>query len=524
MASRSERGGAQRAAGVAALRRTWRERLRGFEEIMREVWSQTMGKLGIILVVVLVATSIYALVAIPGNFVELWTHNVKYWETNPPLAEPVWVKYFGVPVAPHVVKEFSRPTATGIGVFNFTPPGGAPILAVGYLQNYTMKYRLLSDAFPKGIIVKYEKVIPGNVSGVPVQVTPFILVTRPDGVTVLINSPTPSSLKDVEARGVERFDTNTIVSQFTHLFPNLTTAKAQGLNIKLVFGEYRDGTLKPLKGTYTIKLVLLYTAPGVSPRDIAAAVEAGQLGVQRVKVIVQGSAYGLMGTDDKGRDLYMGLLYGFPVALLIGFFAAVSSVIIGLIAGVVSGYYGGWIDEVIQRTVDVIGNIPLLPILVIIGVAMQAMDVSPWIRLFAIIGAIIVFGWGGLAIIVRSMTLSIKAEPYIDAAKAIGASNMRIIFKHIIPQIIPYAMATLVFSVPGAILVEAGLSVLGIHHGLPTWGSILSDAEAYVRSGGSYGIWWWILPPGILIGITSLAFVLLGLALETIVEPRLRRR
>jgi peptide/nickel transport system permease protein len=518
------RGAPARESRAVTLRRTWRERLRGTEEVLREVWSQTMGKLGIILIVWLVITAVYALIAVPPNFVELWTHNVKYWETNPPLAEPTWVKYFGVPTAPHVIKLFSQPSASGIGVFNFTPPGGAPILTVGYMQNYTFTYRLTEKAFPKGIIAEYVKVVPGNVSGSPVLVTPYILVTRPDGVTVLVNSPQPVTLKDLAARGVERYDTNTIVSQFTYLFPNLSKAKAQGLNIKLVFGTYSNGELKPLRGTYTITLVLIYTAPGVSPRQIADAVESGQLGVQKLKVIVQGSAYGLMGTDDKGRDLYLGLLYGFPVALLIGFFAAVSSVIIGLIAGVVSGYYGGWVDEAIQRTVDVIGNIPLLPILVIIGVAMQAMDVSPWIRLFAIIGAIIVFGWGGLAIIVRSMTLSIKAEPYIDAAKAIGASNMRIIFHHIIPQIVPYAMATLVFSVPGAILIEAGLSVLGIHHGLPTWGSILSDAEGYVRSGGSYGIWWWILPPGILIGLTSLAFVLLGLALETIVEPRLRRR
>ena len=119
------------------------------------------------------------------------------------------------------------------------------------------------------------------------------------------------------------------------------------------------------------------------------------------------------------------------------------------------------------------------------------------------------------------MTLSIKAEPYVEAAKAIGASNTRIIFRHIIPQIIPYAMASLVFSVPSAIITEAGLSVLGIKHGLPTWGRILADAQANREI--AYKMWWWILPPGFMLAITSLAFVLLGLAIETIVEPRLRR-
>ncbi|MEM0377912.1 MAG: ABC transporter permease subunit, partial [Thermosphaera sp.] len=116
------------------------------------------------------------------------------------------------------------------------------------------------------------------------------------------------------------------------------------------------------------------------------------------------------------------------------------------------------------------------------------------------------------------MTLSIKEEPYIDAAKALGASNSRIIFKHIFPQVAMYASASLVASVPGAILSEAGLSVLGIRHGWPTWGAILSRA----RDTGRYDIWWWILPPGIMLSLTSLAFILLGLAVEKIVEPRLR--
>jgi len=116
------------------------------------------------------------------------------------------------------------------------------------------------------------------------------------------------------------------------------------------------------------------------------------------------------------------------------------------------------------------------------------------------------------------MTLSIKEEPYIEAAKALGASNTRIIFRHIFPQVLMYAAAVLVFNVPGAILTEAGLSVLGLRHGWPTWGSLLASARAENR----FDVWWWILPPGIMISLTSLTFVLLGLAIERIVEPRLR--
>ena len=191
-----------------------------------------------------------------------------------------------------------------------------------------------------------------------------------------------------------------------------------------------------------------------------------------------------------------------------------------MVAGVVSGFYGGFVDEFIQRFVDVLGNIPLLPILVLVAAAIQDIIFDPWRRLLVIITFLIIFSWGSLAIIVRSMTLSIKSEIYVEAAKAVGASNFRIIFRHIMPQIIPYAMASLVFSVPNAILIEAGISVLGIWHGLPTWGRMLAEARESLR----YDVWWWIFPPGMLIALTSLAFVMLGMAIETVVEPRLRRR
>ncbi|MCD6084156.1 MAG: ABC transporter permease, partial [Desulfurococcales archaeon] len=183
--------------------------------------------------------------------------------------------------------------------------------------------------------------------------------------------------------------------------------------------------------------------------------------------------------------------------------------------GAVSAYFGGLVDEFLQRVIDVLGNVPLLPILILL------VDITPVdLRLPVIMIVLIVFGWGGLAIVVRSMTLSIKEEPYVEAARAIGAGSARIIFKHIIPQILPYAAATLVFSVPNAILTEAGLSVLGLEHGWPTWGKVLASARMSAR----YDIWWWILPPGILLAVTSLTFVLLGMAIETIVEPRLRTR
>jgi peptide/nickel transport system permease protein len=266
-----------------------------------------------------------------------------------------------------------------------------------------------------------------------------------------------------------------------------------------------------LQGDYRVNVTITYYGVKNPPRALSA----------KIGIIVKGGCYGILGTADKGVDIATVVLYGTPIALAIGFATAVASVFIGVIAGIVSGYYGGFIDEAIQRTVDVLGNIPLLPILIIVGSVAQRTFTGEAKSLYIIltyIGILIIFGWGGTAITVRAMTLSIKEEPYIEAAKALGASNTRIIFKHILPQVLIYAAAVLVFNVPGAIITEAGLSVLGLRHGWPTWGSVLSSARAENR----FDVWWWILPPGLMLSLTSLTFVLLGLAIERIVEPRLR--
>ncbi|BEP17735.1 ABC transporter permease [Pyrofollis japonicus] len=492
------------------------ERFREAREILDEVWRSLMGKTGLILIVFLVIVSIYALVSMPPNIVKLW-NDPKAWEDNPSVVPPTWVSYFGTPVAPHVAKVL-KPSQQGV-YSSAMIENAVPV--AGFVQVFSLDYRLDAKAFPQDIIAKIVDASANPVGGVQPIVTVYMIVKRPDGLVVMVNSPAPQPLKDIIAAGVIRLDPAQTAASLAAAF-NISLTEAQAQPIRLLFGKLVGNRVEPLLGTYKIDLILMYG--GVDPHSMEQAVKQGTSGIQSVKMIVKGSAYGLMGTDYVGHDLWLGLLFGFPAALAVGFFGAVTAALIGMIMGVISGYYGGWVDELIQRTVDVLGNIPLLPILVLIGVIVQEWNISPWARLFIIIGVLVLVSWGGLTIIVRSMVLSIKSEPYIEAAKAVGASNTRIMFRHIVPQILPYVFANLVFSVPAAILTEAGLSILGIRHGLPTWGAILSDAEAYVRSGGSYAVWWWILPPGILIGITSVAFVFLGLALETVVEPRLRRR
>ncbi|NPA99616.1 MAG: ABC transporter permease [Crenarchaeota archaeon] len=507
---------------------------------LKEVWSYGTGKIGLIMLVILVSVAISAIIVLPPNFPDEW-NNPKYWSENPTLVPPDWVKYLGVPVAEQYVNII--PGDNYALNFNTTQYYSIPIFS------YIADYRLSVKVFPQGILIKInglkllDRYIAYNITQGQRYVAPMIIVTvkRPDGIVLVLYKGTPSITyignTTTTTSGIPYIyekspfvilPTNIINYQavqeeFMKLYGvNTTIVSGLGANTlklsQVVFGKpvLQGGnvTYVPLTGTYELRvsIVLLPDYP------VKLAIPP----THSIKVIVKGTAFGLMGTDSQGRDLALGLYYGFPVALSIGLIVAFIDTVIGVIAGAVSGYYGGLVDEFIQRLVDIMGNIPLLPILIIIGeIARQIYMNNPFMVVWIILLTIIIFTWGGLAIVIRSMTLSIKGEQYVEAAKCLGASNKRIIFLHIIPQVIPYAVASMVFSVPSAILTVAGLAVLGIIKNFPSWGTILAAARS---SNAPITAWWWIIPPGLLIAITSLTFVLIGMALERIVEPRLRTR
>jgi peptide/nickel transport system permease protein len=208
-------------------------------------------------------------------------------------------------------------------------------------------------------------------------------------------------------------------------------------------------------------------------------------------------------------------LFGFPVSLLIGVVTAVLTTGIGSAVGMASGYVGGKLDEAVQRVCDILNNIPLLPLLIFFTFILKP---SIWI----IVLILVVFGWSGLAIVVRSIVLQARTAQFVEAAESLGVSRGRILTRHIMPQIAPFLISQMVFSTPSAILAEASLSFLGLGDpSLPSWGQMLEYA---FRSGGvNLGLWWWILPPGLLIVFTAFTFVLISLGLEPVVSPRLRR-
>jgi peptide/nickel transport system permease protein len=241
-----------------------------------------------------------------------------------------------------------------------------------------------------------------------------------------------------------------------------------------------------------------------------------QLTLEKGEFTILGQVHGVLGTDNVGADVFCDLVYGARISLEIGLLAAVVGTVIGILVGVASGYVGGLVDEFSMRVVDILMCLPLLPLLLALVYLFGK-------NIFYIVLFIGIFGWQGLARVIRSQTLSLREMAYIETAKASGASGFYIISKHIVPNVLPVAFASLVLAVPSAILFEAALSFLGFGDPrVPTWGKMLQ--YSYGFGGFTRLAWWWILPPGLAIISLCLAFVFMGYALDEIVNPRLRRR
>ena len=228
-----------------------------------------------------------------------------------------------------------------------------------------------------------------------------------------------------------------------------------------------------------------------------------------------GNCFGLLGSDGSGRDIFTQLMYGARISLIIGLLSALFSTVIGLLVGLTAGYIGKFVDQILMRFTDLLLVIPDTPLYIVL---MAVLSPSIW-TLILLISAI---GWTGFARVVRAQTLSVRERPFIEAAKAVGASKSRVIIRHIMPNVMSLVYVTLALSVPYAILSEAWLSWLGLYDPyIMTWGRMLHDVQG---TAWGYKMWWWTLPPGLCIAAISVSFVLLGHALDEILNPKLRKR
>jgi peptide/nickel transport system permease protein len=255
-------------------------------------------------------------------------------------------------------------------------------------------------------------------------------------------------------------------------------------------------------------VALAVFAPVIAPYDPYERVQ-----VTPDDILTPPDAAHPLGRDDAGKDVFSQLVYGARVSLTVGFTASFMSMIIGTAVGVTAGYFGGRIGNLLMRIVDFLMVIPDLPLMLVI---IAVMGRGLW-NIILVIGLL---GWTYTARLVRSQVLSVKERQFILRARALGASSRRIIWRHILPQVLPLIIAQAVLDISVAILAESSLAFLGL--GDPTlisWGMMLNFAFERALSRQA---WWFLLPPGFAIVWVSLSLVLIGNRLEEIVNPRLR--
>ncbi len=229
-----------------------------------------------------------------------------------------------------------------------------------------------------------------------------------------------------------------------------------------------------------------------------------------------------LGTDKNGMDMLTRLMYGGRVSLYIGFIVVIIESLIGVVLGGISGYCGGWVDNLIMRIVDIFYCIPSMPIIIILGAAMDAMRVDPQIRMIYLMLILGFLGWPGIARLVRGQILSLREQEFMIAAEATGIRASRRIFRHLIPNVIPQLIVTMTMSLGSTIITEATLSFLGLGVKFPfaSWGNIINDVNDTFVLTNYWFIW---IPAGVCLLATVLAFNLVGDGLRDAFDPKMKR-
>ena len=448
--------------------------------IISEMFHTKSGKIGIAMLLALVALSVSVLASTPIDTLQEW-NDPSVWFERPKSAMPAWVNIFSPNerIPEHVILR---------GVAADSVRYDSIYAAV---QNFVIEYNY--DGFPNDIIYEYA----ASYSGAPLL---SINVERPDGKSIMLYADSLPYSKEMVHHTERIFSADPAIKSNLQMYGDFFTFSTDGIaSESIVFSKAH--VHEPLHGTYRIT-ASLYGSPDAAH-------------IRESTIILGGSVYGLLGTDDLRRDLAIGIAWGTPLALFIGVTVAIGSVSMGLLYGVYAGYRGKYTDETMMRLNDIVYALPVLPFLIILSVTISN-------SIFVMVLFLMAFGWVGVAKVARSMALQIKTQSFVEASCMMGRKDMGVILRHVLPQLLPYAFASVAISVPAAITTEAGLSFLGLGDpSFPTWGQILHDAGTH--GAAARGMWWWIVPPGLMVAVAGLAFVFIGNSLDKIANPRIRR-
>lgn len=291
-----------------------------------------------------------------------------------------------------------------------------------------------------------------------------------------------------------------------------------------LFSPWRanEGTVKDYNPEY-IKVTgttesITYTVDGVEYTAIAV-IETTP--AYNIKGDINGSHW--MGTDDLGYDVMTRLMYGGRVSLTIGFIVIILETLLGMLLGGLAGYFGGWVDQLIMRIVDILSCIPTLPVMLILGAVLDSNGFDASIaKLYIMMAALTVIGWAGTARLVRGQILSLREQEFMLAAKCSGLSTSKKIFKHLLPNVIPQLIVTMTLGLGSVILMEATLGFLGIGAPLstPTWGNMINYSANSIYRADYPNMW---LGAGVCITLAILAFNFVGDGLRDAFDPKMKR-
>ncbi len=443
--------------------------MKTFKKNLNEILRYPSAIIGGVFIFLLTAAAIYVAISLPyQKAIDLWRGGEAIWYRNPKNVPPVWSNWFS---------SKKQPVSF---VINSTEGDLKKVVVEGandtneITLTYSFDYQY--DAFPQEISLYFATKYDTK--------QPFVTVDwlAPDGRKIRIDS------FGVSSRQTVRFSQN----------PKLLNMMGGQNPVEGLF-TYTDPT-KPVKGVYQVVISGITFEQG---SDIDA------------EFVLFGKVFGVAGTDHMRRDLTIALMWGIPIALIFGLAASLGTSVLTMIIAAFGAWYQGWLDELIQRITEVNLVLPFLSILIMIGTFYGR---SIWTML----GATIVLSiFTGAIKSYRAIFLQVRESMYIEAARAYGASDMRIIFQYLLPRMIPLLIPGLVSAVPSFVFLEATLAVLGLGDPvLPTWGKTINDA--WVNGALYKGYYYWILEPAVLLMITGLAFALLGFALDRVFNPRLR--
>ena len=260
----------------------------------------------------------------------------------------------------------------------------------------------------------------------------------------------------------------------------------------------------------------------ITQRDTGEFVITAEQTIYVIDMFASPSAKHILGTDGDGFDVLARIMYGGRISLMVGFVVIFLEIFLGVIMGGLAGYYGGWVDMLIMRLVDIFYCLPSLPIMIILGAMMDALRMNTYIRLMIMMAALGIMGWAGVARLVRGQILSLREQEFMVATEATGIKVRGRIFHHLVPNVMPQLIVTATMGMGGVIITESTLSFLGlgVKHPLATWGTMINSVSSASAMAHYAHIW---IPVGLLICLTVIAFNFVGDGLRDAYDPKAKR-